>query len=104
MGVRLMTQVRRLVAVGAILALAVVYTCTFVLGDPSRDKQRYHPGDGDAAAARSGLPEELAGSKFAEEPLVTYTASDGVKFFAKQIQAKGVTTERRPRDYVVLVD
>jgi hypothetical protein len=99
-----MTQVRRLVAVGAVLALAVVFTCTFVLGDPSRDKQHYHPGNGDPAAARGGLPEELANSKFAEQPVVVYIATDGTKYFAGQITAKGIAAERRPRDFVILVD
>src|SRR6516162_1198176 len=102
MGVRLMTQVRRLVAVGAVLALAVVFTCTFVLGDPSRDKQHYHPGNGDPAAARGGLPAEVANSKFAEQPVVVYIATDGTKYFAGQITAKGIAAEPRPRDFVIL--
>src|SRR6516225_9158216 len=98
-----MTQVRRLVGAGAILVLAVVITCTFVLGDPSRDKQRYHPGDNDAAPVRVGLP-EVASSKFADQPVITYNASDGVKYFAAQIFAKGVSADRRPRDILILVD
>jgi hypothetical protein len=97
-----MTQVRRLVAAGAILALAVVFTCTFVLGDP--EKQRYHPWDSDAGPALGNMPEGLASSKFADQPVITYTASDGVKYFAGQIFAKGVSAERRPRDLLILVD
>ncbi|HMF11867.1 MAG TPA: vWA domain-containing protein, partial [Gemmataceae bacterium] len=99
-----MTRVRRLLAVGGILALAVVITCTFVLGDPTRDKKHYHPGDGDPAAARTGLPEELASTKFADQPAGTYAASDGIKYFWTQVQAKGIASERRPRDFLVLVD
>ncbi|HMF14831.1 MAG TPA: VWA domain-containing protein, partial [Gemmataceae bacterium] len=99
-----MTRARRLLAAGGILALAVLITCTFVLGDPTRDKKHYHPGDGDPAATRTGLPEELASTKFADQPVVTYTASDGVKYFAEQVFAKGIAAERRPRDFLVLVD
>jgi hypothetical protein len=98
-----MTHVRRFVAIGAVLALVVVYTCTFVLGDPSRNKQHFHPGDG-SAPAPAALGDELASSKFSDQPIVTYTASDGSKYFALQLQAKVEAGERRARDLVVLVD
>ncbi|HMF11889.1 MAG TPA: VWA domain-containing protein, partial [Gemmataceae bacterium] len=99
-----MTRVRRLVAGGAFLALAIVVTCTFVLGDPSRDKQKYHPADGEATPARLGLPEEMATAKFADQPVITYTALDGNTYFASQIAVKGVPVERRSRDILILVD
>ena len=99
-----MTRVRRLLAATAILAATVIYTCTFVLGDPSRDKQRYHPGDENAALGKAGLLEEYQNSKFADQPVVTYTALDGSKLFAAQLFAKGVAAERRQREIVVLVD
>ena len=94
-----MTRVRRLTAASAILTAAAVYTCTFVLGDPSRDKQRYHPGDENAALGKAGLLEEYQNSKFADQPVVTYNASDGSKLFAAQLFAKGVAAERTARDH-----
>jgi hypothetical protein len=97
-----MTRVRRLAAAGAILSLAVVYTCTFVLGDPSRDKKS--PQAGDDTPAKSALPEEFQDSKFADKPVVSYTAVDGSKYFAAQLAAKNISTERRQREIVILVD
>jgi hypothetical protein len=84
------------------LSLAVVYTCTFVLGDPSRDKKRSLPGD--ETPAKTALPEEFQDSRFADKPVVAYTAVDGSKYFAAQLAAKGISTERRQREIVILVD
>jgi hypothetical protein len=99
-----MTRARRLVAVGAFLALVVVYTCSHVLGDPSREKQRFHPGDNDSNPARAGLSEEFIRSKFLEQPVVTYRTRDGELLFADQLQVKLDAGERLPRDIAVLVD
>jgi hypothetical protein len=98
-----MTHVRRLVAVGAVLALVVVYTCSHVLGDPSRDKNRFHPTDG-SAAAPAAAAEEQARSRFADQPVVTYRTKDGELLFALQLQAKLEAGEHQPRDFAVLVD
>jgi hypothetical protein len=99
-----MTHVRRLVAVGAVLALVVVYTCSHVLGDPSRDKNRFHPSDGNGPAAQIGIAEEQARSRFADQTVVTYRTKDGELLFALQLQAKPEAGEHQPRDFAVLVD
>jgi hypothetical protein len=99
-----MTHVRRLVAAGAILSLAVVFLCTFVLGDPSRDKHRPHPGDDAKASAKSGLPDEYQNTRFADQVVVRYDASNGEKLFGFQLFAKGVAAERRQREIIVVVD
>jgi hypothetical protein len=99
-----MTHVRRLVAVGAFLALVVVYTCSHVLGDPSREKNGFQPSDANTTAATAVPAEELARSRFADQPVVTYRTKDGELLFAHQLQATLEVGERQPRDYAVLVD
>jgi hypothetical protein len=97
-----MTHVRRLVAACAILSLAVVYLCTLVLGDPSRDKHRPHPGDDGKASAKAG--DEFQNTKFADQPVIRYdSAKDGI-LFGLQMFPKGISAERRQREIIVVVD
>src|SRR5262249_18708777 len=50
------------------------------------------------------LSEDLARSRFADQPLVIYTTAAGDTLFALQVQPKLDAPAARPRDVVVLID
>src|SRR6266487_3796162 len=80
-GVLDMIQVRRLGAIGAVLALVAVITCTQVLGGAGKDdalKKRRASGtepEGGKAPA-DDLANDLAATKFAEQKVVVYQTRD----------------------------
>jgi hypothetical protein len=102
-----MTYVRRLKAVGAVLALAAIITNSHVWGESANkppekrraaaSKVRTQPGEQDIA-------EDLANTKFAKAAVLTYRTTGGETLFALQIKPKLDPVPERPRDYLVMVD
>ena len=104
-----MSEVRRLMAVGGVLTLAAVFTCSHVWGEPGPDKDR---ADLRASTGQQTAPEpidrrfaeELASSRFAERPLVVYDSPSGERLLGLQVQPPLADAPARPRDYLLLVD
>jgi hypothetical protein len=103
-----MIAVRRLFAVGAILALAVAFTQIDVWGEPGRGKKRkdFHKGESKIKVATASPDDEVeaSASPFADKPVVLYQKKKGETWFALQIKPKLPDAPARPRDYLVLVD
>ena len=110
-----MIDVRRLLAVGAGLVAAVALTCTHVWGDPKRDKdpndlrgngpvQPPDKKEKERAPLDGRFSEDLARSRFADQPLLIYATAAGETLFALQVQPKLDAPAPRPRDVVVLID
>jgi len=102
-----MLEIRRLGAVGAVLALAAVFTCTHVWGEPGRakDSKEVRP----VLNSTAGRPDlrsvdDLMASKFTDQHVVTYRTQDGDIFAALQVKPKLEAGPVRPRDYLLLVD
>jgi hypothetical protein len=95
-------------AVSAIMALGVVISCSHVWGEPARDKDYpKRPVADSAAGARSTdreFSDELAASKFADTPRLTYQTKDGDTLFAEQLKFDLGEGSVRPRDYLIAVD
>jgi tetratricopeptide (TPR) repeat protein len=103
-----MIEVRRLLAVGAILSLAVV-AYTHVWGEPGDGKgfQPFGPGNGRNQTPEKidrRFAEDLKVSRFAKMPVVTYETPKGETLFALQIQPRLPDPPDRPRDYLVMID
>jgi tetratricopeptide (TPR) repeat protein len=101
-----MTKVRRLLAVGAVLALATLITLTQVWGEPARDPDGRLKLGVSPPPDKGGLAfgENLVANKFAEQLLVTYRTQKGETLFALQAQAKVEPPPARPRDLLILID
>ena len=104
-----MIEVRRLMAVGAVLSLAAVFTCSHVWGEPGPDKDRagIRTSTGQQTAPEPidrRFAEELANSRFAERPVVIYDTPAGERLLAVQVKPELTDAPARPRDYVILVD
>src|SRR5437660_1096217 len=103
-----MTEGRRLLAVGAILALAAIVSYSHVWGEPARNKELDKwraEGDKPApTAAERALGEDLAASKFAQNVVVTYRTQEGETYFALQVKPELARPAARPRDFLVLID
>src|SRR2546430_2643918 len=103
-----MTEGRRLLAVSAILALAAIVSYSHVWGEPARnkelDKWRAEGDKPAATAADRQFGEDLASSKFAQNPVVTYRTQEGETFFALQVKPELPRVAARPRDFLVLID
>src|SRR5439155_1540516 len=102
-----MNYVRRLKAVGAVLALAAIFTNSHVWGEAAKKP----PQKRQAAAAKFGpekadqdITEDLANTKFAKASVLTYRTTGGETLFALQIMPKLDPIPIRPRDYLVMVD
>src|SRR4051794_6600289 len=100
-----MLEIRRLGAVGAVLALAAVFTCTHVWGEPGRakDSKEVRP----VLNSTAGRPDlrsvdDLMASKFTDQHVVTYRTQDGDIFAALQVKPKLEAGPVRPRDYLLL--
>src|SRR5262245_61768717 len=102
-----MTVGRRLLTAGAFLALAVVICYSHVWGEPARDKENEKwRAERDKPVSRNDrqFAEELAASKFADNPVVTYRNPQGETLFALQVKPELERGPARPRDILVLVD
>src|SRR6266545_155416 len=101
-----MTNVRRLVAVAAGLAV-VDFLSSRSWGEPQSGKVRNStlPGDGSRPAAGQAADPEaaLAQSKFEQGGVLSYKPLEGDNYFALQLQPKLDPAPRRPRDYLLLV-
>ena len=83
-----MTKVRRLVSVGAFLALAALITLSQVWGEPGRDKElQLRPGSNPADRGGFTLAEDLALTKFTDQPVTIYRTKEGETLFALQALA-----------------
>ena len=102
-----MIAVRRLKAVGMVLGLAAVLTCTHVWGEPGRDKANaVQPADTKLTSGKADqdFAQDMAVSRFAGRPLATYQAEQGSPLLAAlQLQPK-VDAPARPLDVLVLVE
>src|SRR5438445_708945 len=97
-----MTHVRRLSAVAAVLAVAALYTLTAVRGGPGKDGARNLLEREDNKPALE--QDNLAATKFAERPVVTYVTKDGKTVFGWQVKPAIPDCPRRSRDLLILID
>lgn len=100
-----MSTVRRLMAIGAVLALVAVVTRSSLQGDSASK-----------IPAKKALPERatpdeaekilgsFAVNKFTKDGVLTYTTKEGATLFALQVQPKLDPISVKPRDYLVLID
>ncbi len=101
-----MHHVRRFLAIGPVLGLIAIVTCSHLWGEPGqRDPLAWRNKSGDASVVRKELPlEMLSVTRFAKQPVVTYRTSDGETFFAFQLQPRlDMPAQPRPVDYMILV-
>src|SRR5439155_12029841 len=94
-----MIAVRRLMAVGTILSLAVVFVITDVRGGRT-DGHVARP----ATKVDERFSEEAGPSRFADSPVLVYKTKEGKHLLALQVKPKLPDAPARPRDYVVLID
>jgi tetratricopeptide (TPR) repeat protein len=97
---------RRLLAVGAVLALLAVVSYTHVWGEPTAPK--------DAGTARDpgivpgkvevGTTQDMLASRFTDQGAISYTNQQGERLFALQAKPKLDQPPARPRDFVVMID
>src|SRR5262249_51118111 len=101
-----MTLGRRLLAVSGLLTLIAAISLSQVLGEPARDKEneRWRADSNRPVSKTNQFAEELAASKFAESPVVTYRTTEGETLFALQVKPALKSGADRPRDILVLVD
>jgi tetratricopeptide (TPR) repeat protein len=97
-----MTYVRRLRAVGAVLALAAVVTNAHVWGDSQKSAK-----DNLRSAAQSpaaDVAEDLTPSKFTNGDAISYRTSAGETLFALQIKPRLDALPAKPLDLLVMID
>jgi tetratricopeptide (TPR) repeat protein len=102
-----MTEGRRLLAVGALLALLAAVCYSHVLGEGARDRdtERWRADrDKPLTGQAEQLSDDLAASKFSSSPVVTYRTPEGETLFALQVKPELKAVAARPCDYLVLVD
>ncbi len=97
-----MTYVRRLRAVGAVLALAAVVTNAHVWGDSQKSAK-----DNFRSAAQSpaaDVAEDLTPSKFTNGDAISYRTSAGETLFALQIKPRLDPLPAKPLDLMIMID
>jgi hypothetical protein len=102
-----MTEGRRLLAVGALLALAAAVCYSHVLGDgaPNRDAERWRAERDKALTGHADqVTDDLAASRFSASPVLTFRTPEGETLFALQVKPDLPAGPARPCDYLVLVD
>src|SRR4051812_49171578 len=107
-----MIEVRRVTAVGAIVALAAIVTCTHVWGDPKRDKDKekedlaWRLGKGDRAGDKLDreFAEEFNLNRFGDQLVVCYQTTEGDTLAAVQLKPNLEAAGVLPRDILVLID
>src|SRR5262249_14628165 len=106
-GVSGMKDVRRLKAVGAVLAFTAVVTSAHVWGEPAdKSQERFRSSSGLLAPDKNTnlFGEDLTQCKFAGQPVVAYRTQAGDTLFALQVQPKLTAGPARPRDLLIIVD
>jgi tetratricopeptide (TPR) repeat protein len=100
-----MTSMRRLKAVGGILALAAIVTTSHVWGEPAqRRRDRGQGGPTATDQSEETLADDLANAKFAKGGVLTYHTAQGETLFALQLKPALSAAPARPRDYLIMVD
>src|SRR5215813_4114288 len=103
-----MIEVRRLLAVGAILATGAVLTCADVWGEPGLDKGQkdWRQGGNNVRPDRDAghFDSQLERGRFAGQEVVLYQGAAGEQLFALQLQPRLPDAAKRPTDYLVLID
>jgi hypothetical protein len=107
-----MLAVRRLIAVGAVLALAGILAGSQLWGEsPGRDGEQtknLHGSGGlrkdNANAGDRRFAENLGLSRFSDKPLVLYRTEEGETLMALQVKPQLAAAPARPRDYLILID
>ena len=97
-----MTYVRRLKAVGAVLALAAIVTNAHVWGDSQKTSKDKARSSKDTPAA--DVVEDLTPSKFANGDAISYRTSGGETLFALQLKPRLDAIPAKPLDLLVMVD
>ncbi len=95
-----MTTVRRLMAIGAVLALVAIVLGSPLWGDTSPGKAL----SGSQGKDKQDLMEQVAAAKIAQEGVLTYQTRDGDTLFALKVQPNLDKPAPRPRDILILVD
>lgn len=102
-----MSTNRRLTVVGAALALSSVIAGSQVWGDVAPKREQPVKSGSQTLPADAGerhLMRDLAESKFATQPVVSYRNQLGELLFALQLQPKLEAGTPRPCDYLLLID
>jgi tetratricopeptide (TPR) repeat protein len=102
-----MISVRRLTAVGALLALAAASTTSHVWGEPNpRDQelQKWRANSATQPPKDRGLADELLPPRFANQPAGLYQSPKGETYFFLQLKPALKEAPSRPRDYVIVLD
>src|SRR5262249_27847109 len=101
-----MTRIRRFLAVGAVLALAATFTTSQLWGEPDQLKGKKDAGKGARPAPPKvePPPADDAPDRLTQDPVLTYHAKDGTKYFSMQVRAKFDAPPPRPRDWLIMVD
>jgi hypothetical protein len=97
-----MTVIRRLKAVGGILAVTAVLCSSHVWGEAT-SKPQSRPAR-DTRVEQTDIAEELARTKFSHEKVLTYRTIAGDTLVALQLQPNVPAAASRPRDLLVMVD
>ncbi len=102
-----MTKMRRLVAVGAFLALVALVSSP-LLGEPESKIGGPGPSGTSAQLSRPAAPsaapaDDPVPSRFDDAGALTYQPIKGDAFFALQLQPKLPAAPARPRDYLIMV-
>ena len=96
-----MTYVRRLRAVGAVLALTAIVTNAHVWGDSQKSLKNKGRSSQENQAAGG---EDLTPSKFANGDAISYRTSAGETLFALQLKPRLDALPAKPLDLLVMID
>ena len=99
-----MISVRRLTAVGALLALAAASTSSQVWGEPNpRDQelQKWRSSSVAPPPKDRAFADEWMPSRFSDRPFGLYRSAKGENYFYLELKPELKESAPRPRDYVL---
>jgi len=103
-----MIQIRRLTAVGAILAAGAIIACSSIWAQPGSEKElKALPKDGKSRPAvveKDRFAPDLERNNFGGRSVIVYDTVAGERLFALQVQPKLADAPVLPVDYLVLID
>src|SRR5947209_7004914 len=102
-----MLRIHRLTAIGGVLAVVAIITCSAVWGEPGAGKGPKAKDAGKAATPvveKEQFAQELELNRFADKPVIVYEAVGGERLFALQVQPKLADAPVKPIDYLVMID